>query len=326
LKTPEEFAEAMKGKETFLFKRSPEGPFTVETTEKKAPLNIWWPKITNAEEADRASKMGGAAAIFIAVVTAIMATVSVFTNTPVLGVNANGYIDAAIFAFVAWGIRCRSNFVSAAGLAIFVLEKGYQFSTQPNSLGGLAMTIFLLCSFMSGIRGTRAYWRFESEKAAAQAKSFKALWKTPGIWMTFVLSGVTTFAIGLSLLRVLEAFLHPSEAISPVLSVTFWGYARAATAMIAAATAIFAVILRPHWGRVPCMAFALVFTSSCIWVLYRRASIDVPAGVAAWAISLGVLSVYLYAVCLSEGVENYFRAFIDDSGDVKDGKANDGLR
>jgi hypothetical protein len=306
LKTPEEFAEAMKGKETFSLKRSPEGPFTVETTKKKVPTNIWWPQITNAEEADHASKMGSGAAIFIAVVTAIIATVSTFTNAPILGVNSNGYIDAAIFAFVAWGIRCRSNFVSAAGLAIFVLEKGYQFSTQPKSLGGLATTIFLLCGFVSGIRGTRAYWRFEPEKAAAQAKSFKGLWKTPGIWMTFVLSGVAALTLGLSLLRVLEAFLHPSEVVPPVPLVTSWAYARAALVMIAAATSIFAIVLRPHWGRVSCIAFALAFTSSCIYALYLRASIDVPSGVVAWAISLGVLSVYLYAVCLSEGAEDYF--------------------
>jgi hypothetical protein len=157
LKTPEEFAEAMKGRETFSIKRSPEGPFTVKAAKKQVPINIWWPEIANAEDADRASKMGSAAAIYIAVVTAIIATVSLVANTPILGVSASGYVDATIFAFVAWGIRCRSNFVSAVGLIIFVLAKGYQFSTQPKSLAGLAVTIFLLCGFISGIRGTRAY-------------------------------------------------------------------------------------------------------------------------------------------------------------------------
>jgi hypothetical protein len=319
LKTPEEFAEAMKGKETFSLKRLPEGPFTVQTTKRKVPINIWWPEITNAEEADRASKMGSGAAICIAVATAIAATISVVINAPVVGVNANGYIDAAIFAFIAWGIRCRSNFVSAAGLAIYVSEKGYQFSTQPKSVG-VFMTIFLLCGFISGIRGTRAYWRFAPEKAAAQAKSFKALWKTPGIWTTLVLSGVTALVMGLSLLRVLARFLHPSAVISYVPSVTPWGYVRAALIMMAAITAIFAITLRPHWGRASCMAFALVFAFSCLWVLYWRVSIDVAAGVAAWTASIGLLSGYLFAVFLSEGAERYFRALIDDSTGVTDSK------
>jgi hypothetical protein len=93
--------------------------------------------------------------------------------------------------------------------------------------------------------------------------------------------------------------------------------------MIAAVAAIFAIVLKPHWGRIPCIAFALIFASSCIWVLYLRVSIDVTSGVMEWAIFLGALSAYLYAVCLSEGAAGYFRAFIDDSRAVKDRKADD---
>jgi hypothetical protein len=307
MKTPEEFAEAMKGKETFALKRSPEGAFSLGATKKRTtPGNVLWPEITNAEEAGRASGMGSGSANVIAAVTAIVATISVFTNAPIFGINASAFIDVAIFAFIGWGIRCRSNFVAVAGLVIFALDKGHQFWVQPKSLAGLTVTIFLFCGFISGVRGTRAYWRFEPERAAAQARSFKLLWKSPGVWMTLVLSGVAMLALGLALLQVLQAFLHPPAAGAAGPTITTWGYARTALVMTAAATAIFAVVRRPRWGRASCIAFAILLAASWIWLLIFRVSIDEPSGVLTWAFSVGFLAIYLCVICLSERVEEYF--------------------
>jgi hypothetical protein len=307
VKTPEEFAEAMKGKETFALKRSPGGSFILGAPKKRiVPRNVLWPEITNAEEADHATKMGSGAATVIAAVTAIIATVTVFTNAPILGINATAYIDVTIFAFIAWGIRCRSNFVAVAGLVIFALDKGHQFWVQPKSLAGLTVSIFLFCGFISGVRGTRAYWRFEPERAAAQARSFKLLWKTPGIWMTLVLSGLAILALGLHLLQVLQAFLHPQAPGAAGPAITAWGYTRTALVMTVAAAAIFAIARRPHWGRLSCIVFAILLAASWVWLLTFRVSIDETSGVMAWAFSVGFLFVYLCAICLSEGVEEYF--------------------
>jgi hypothetical protein len=312
LKTPEEFAEAMKGKETFALKRAPDGLFTVSTTKKKALQSIWWPEITNAEEADRASKMGSGSAVFIAIVNAIVATASVIINAPVLGTSADGYLNAALFALVAWGIRCRSSYASMAGLVIFILEKAYQVSANPRLIGGLAVMVFLSCGFISGFRGTRAYRRFEPEKAFEQAKPFIAVWRTPSIWVTLVLGTLVSLACGLDWLRILEALMHRSAGSPPVMTGNPLLYAVSIVTLVSAAVSVFAIIRRPPWGRALCALFSLSFTVLCLWCLALRGPSGEGAKVAVWTVFMGLLTAYVYATCFGKGARNYFTSFTND--------------
>lgn len=296
----------MKGKETFALKRSPRGPFTVSTTKRKAPLNIWWPDITNAAEADYASKMGSGAAILIAVLNAIIATISVIISAPVFGIDASGYLNAALFALVAWGIRCRSSYAAMAGLGLFVLEKACQIGMQPKTLGSITMTLFLLCGFVSSVRGTRAYQRFEPEKAAEQAKPFIAVWRTPSICVTLVLGILMTFVGALSWLHILEALVRRSFDGPPVMTGNPGLYAVSVVALVSAAASIFAIIQRPRGGGKACALFSLAFAVLFLWRLVLVPPSTFGSEVLAWVISIAVLTTYVYAAFFGRGMRDYF--------------------
>lgn len=152
----------MKGKGSSKFQR-PEGSFVVSATKRNAkPTNVYWPEIKNLQDAVQASNLGVAAALIITVVNAGIATFSLVQHTTFMGVGALGYVDAAMFALVAGGIRLRSRIAAFFGLGLFLLEKAYQLSTQPKSVMGLGLGIVLLLFFISGVRGNFAYQRFAS--------------------------------------------------------------------------------------------------------------------------------------------------------------------
>jgi hypothetical protein len=164
LKTPDEFAEAMKERRPYSPKR-PEGDFVVSAARDSKQTNVYWPEIKNSEQAVQASNMGFGAALFVAAVNALISTISVLQHAAIFGVSAAGYVDASLFALIAWGIRCRSRVAAVAGLSLFLLEKIYQFATQPKAVLGLLMAAALLALFISGVRGTFAYHRFSSAVA-----------------------------------------------------------------------------------------------------------------------------------------------------------------
>ncbi len=127
----------------------------------------YWPTFGNVADAVQASNGAFWAAVFCAAVTAIFATISAFTHVGVIGVSASSYVDAVLFALVAWRIRRRSKAFAIIGLALFVLEKVYQYTTQPLSTLGfsLVVAIALLFLFINGVRGNFAYHRFINANA-----------------------------------------------------------------------------------------------------------------------------------------------------------------
>ncbi len=132
----------------------------------------YWPEIGNIADAEQASNAGFWAAVFCAVVTAIVATVSAIAGKTVIGIDPVAYGDAALFAVIAWRIRARSKTFAVIGLVLFVIEKIVQATTQPQTLGfGVFMAIVLLLSFATGVRGTFAYHRLRDQQALDQAVS-----------------------------------------------------------------------------------------------------------------------------------------------------------
>lgn len=129
----------------------------------------YWPTFGNVADAVQASNGAFWAAVFCATVTALFATISVFTHAGVIGVNASSYVDAALFALVAWRIRRRSKVFAIVGLVLFVLEKIFQYTTQPLSTLGFSvfLAIVLLFLFINGVRGNFAYHRLTSNADAA---------------------------------------------------------------------------------------------------------------------------------------------------------------
>ena len=133
---------------------------------RNQPVRWYWPTFGNVADAVQASNQGMWAAVFCAAVTAIMATASIFAANGIIGVRPSAYVDALLFAVIAWRIHARSKAFAIAGLCLFVLEKVFQIATHPETLrfGAILAVILLLC-FISGVRGTFAYHRFAAEGA-----------------------------------------------------------------------------------------------------------------------------------------------------------------
>lgn len=125
----------------------------------------YWPTFGNIADAEQASNQGFWAAVFCAVVTAVVATISLLSNHTVMGINAFAYADVLFLAIIAWRIRARSRVFAVIGLALFVFEKIFQFATQPQAYFGIFMAVVLLFCFINGVRGTFAYHRMLAAKS-----------------------------------------------------------------------------------------------------------------------------------------------------------------
>jgi len=136
--------------------------------ESRAHQGRWyWPTTGRLADAERAADQGFWAALACAGVIALIATVSVFAQASVIGIDPFAYVDALLFAIIAWRIRRRSRAFAVIGLVLFILEKIYQFATQPMAYSGAIVAIALLVAFANGIRGTFAYHRILAESAPA---------------------------------------------------------------------------------------------------------------------------------------------------------------
>lgn len=116
-------------------------------------MSAWWADVSNREEARKAGMQGVWAAAIIAVITAIFAAVG-----PKLGVPAS-FVDAVIFAAIAGGIAIMSRIAAVAGLALYVVESLYKFSTI--GFKGVPLTIVLTIAFLNSVRGTFAFHSFD---------------------------------------------------------------------------------------------------------------------------------------------------------------------
>ena len=120
----------------------------------------YWPKITNIADAAKASDQGFWAAVLVAGITTVIATITVFSGREIAAINPYAYIDAALFALIAWRIRRRSRAFAVVGLVLFLFEKIHQFSVEPQIASvGAIMAIFFVLLFINGIRGTFAFHR-----------------------------------------------------------------------------------------------------------------------------------------------------------------------
>ena len=129
----------------------------------------YWPTFGNIADAEQASNQGVWAAAFCAVVTAVVATISLLSSHSVMGINSLAYVDAVLLVIIAWRIRRRSRVFAVIGLALFVAEKIFQFATQPQAYFGILMAVALLFCFINGVRCTFAYHRMLAAKAQEPA-------------------------------------------------------------------------------------------------------------------------------------------------------------
>lgn len=95
-----------------------------------------------------------------AIVAAVTLAFSLYAmyQQPVLGVTVWSLVDVALFGVIAIGIwRWLSRVAAVAGLALYLLEQGYQIATIGSKSPVMAL-LFILFLF-HGVRGTFAYHR-----------------------------------------------------------------------------------------------------------------------------------------------------------------------
>ncbi len=123
----------------------------------KKGLGWVWPTITDRASAESAAKQGLWAAVWCAVVTAFVATLSLAGMTVLNGIDASSYVDALLFALIAWRIHHHSRWAAVAGLALYLFERVYAWSNGIPQ--GSVMVVVLTLMFIHSIRGAIAYHR-----------------------------------------------------------------------------------------------------------------------------------------------------------------------
>ncbi len=129
------------------------------TTQQKS--NWAWPTIVDRESAIAASRSGMWAAIIVAVVTALIATLAMALQKDIAGIDAWAYLDAGIFAVIAWGIKQRSRAAAVIGLLLFIVERNDMAVSQHNFS---ILSLLLLLMFVNGVRGTFGYHRYAKDE------------------------------------------------------------------------------------------------------------------------------------------------------------------
>ena len=125
--------------------------------------NIFWPSVETIELAQKASRYGVVAALFSAVITALLSTWALITGHSVFGfVEAWSYIDAAIFLAIAYGIYCEKLWVAIFGAAFFSLEKLVQIVDTGEFQGSWLAIVLLLC-YIASVRGLYALRQLRNE-------------------------------------------------------------------------------------------------------------------------------------------------------------------
>lgn len=128
--------------------------------------NWFWPDVSNADEAKKACHVAMWCAVFVAVVTTIVALLALSGNKMAnMPIDGSALIDAAIFGGIAFGLYRCSRVAGVAGFALFLFERIYMISKAGPTGGGLFMGIFLLLGFLHGMRGALSYHKLKNPPA-----------------------------------------------------------------------------------------------------------------------------------------------------------------
>lgn len=131
--------------------------------------NFVWPSLTTIEAAKKASMHGVVAAGFTATLTTLIATWALGAGKIAFGfVNAGAYLDAVIFAAIAYGIYKEKRWVAVFGLVFFLFEKAIQVADTGKFQGAWIAIILTLC-YIDAIRGLYALHNLRKESATQLA-------------------------------------------------------------------------------------------------------------------------------------------------------------
>jgi hypothetical protein len=128
--------------------------------------NKWyWEDVEDIGGAEKAINGGFWAAVIVACITTVVAALSL-AGVKLFGIDASAFLDAAIFAGIAFGIKRKSRFAAVAGLVLYVIERIYML--QRGGVAGIFSGIVFTLLFINAVRGTFACHRLNG--AAGQAR------------------------------------------------------------------------------------------------------------------------------------------------------------
>jgi len=123
----------------------------------------YWEDVSDLSGAEKAINGGFWAAVIVACITSLVAALAL-AGIKLLGIDASAFLDAAIFAGIAVGIKRKSRFAAVAGLCLYVFERLYML--QRGGTGGIVMGIFFTLLFINAVRGAFAYHRLAGQAQA----------------------------------------------------------------------------------------------------------------------------------------------------------------
>ena len=127
-------------------------------------MSAWyWEDVTSVSGAEKAINGGFWAALIVAIITSLVASLSL-AGVHMFGIGASAFLDAALFAAIAFGIKRRSRFAAVAGLCLYVLERIYML--QRGGASGIVMGILFTLLFINAVRGAFAHHRLNGEGQA----------------------------------------------------------------------------------------------------------------------------------------------------------------
>lgn len=121
---------------------------------KNKDFNMFWPNIDDIEDAKGIAKSAAFIPAFVSVVTAIIVLVGIFYK-PILGLDAWAFIDAFLFALVAFGMWKLNRVVAILGLILYIWGQAQLFSVHGSGTG--VMTVFFAIMWFNGIRASLRY-------------------------------------------------------------------------------------------------------------------------------------------------------------------------
>lgn len=167
-------------------------------------LAVLWPSADEDEGARRAAFQGVFAAGFSAAV-ALVAAVAAVLGRGFWGANLSNFIDAGIFALIAWRIRRMSRVAALVGSALYLIGRLSVSLKSPAASIALAPfeAVFALM-YVNSIRGTFAYRRRHATSFSPDDRH----WSRSAPWKTAAAMVLAVGAIGL-----LIALAHPRNPI-----------------------------------------------------------------------------------------------------------------
>jgi len=128
----------------------------------------YWPKIHDESSAEDAVKPAVGVSGFVAVVSGIIAILSIYYGKPILGFTGWSLVDALLFVLIAWRIARMSRAWAVVGLVMYLLEVIYNLGTgKPGSLG--VLTIVFILTYVGALRGTFSYHRFRRIRVSLES-------------------------------------------------------------------------------------------------------------------------------------------------------------